>query len=263
MANKSFSERLRLDGACAIVTGASTRPGIGHSLALLMAERGAQQIVVVDINAAGAREAGADIEALGCACSVVVVDVGDAAAVREELQQVIKNVGAVDILANCAGNVTASSFLELDTSEMRSALDSHLKGTITCCEAIVPHMLENDGGRIVNIASIAGKRGGGWIGKAAYSAAKAGVQGFTKALAKEVVSSGVRVNAVNPGLTDTGRVNSLKADAELWRTVSSSVPMKRAGTPGEIAAAMGFLVSDAASYLQGETINIDGGLMLE
>jgi 3-oxoacyl-[acyl-carrier protein] reductase len=124
-------------------------------------------------------------------------------------------------------------------------------------------MVERGDGRIVNVASIAGKRGGGFLGKTAYAGAKAGVNGLTKAIARELAPLGVRVNSVNPGLTDTRRLESLRSDSQVWSRCLAAVPLGRVATTEEVAAAILYLLSDASAYVTGETLNVDGGVAME
>jgi NAD(P)-dependent dehydrogenase (short-subunit alcohol dehydrogenase family) len=170
---------------------------------------------------------------------------------------------AIDLLVNAAGNVSASPFLELELDEWNTTLASHATGCFVTCRLVVPGMVERRYGRVVNVASIAGKRGGGFLGKAPYAAAKAAVNGLTKAIAREVAASGVRVNAVNPGLTDTSRLDSLRADPAVWARCLAAVPLGREARPVEIAGTIAWLLSDASDYITGETLNVDGGVAME
>ncbi len=182
---------------------------------------------------------------------------------RPTLPELEASTGPVDLLVNAAGNSTASPFLSVTAEEWDSALRSHVKSTFATCRLVVPGMVERRWGRVVNVASIAGKRGGGFLGTTAYASAKAAVNGFTKALAREVAPFGVRVNAINPGMVDTRRLDPLRADPDVWARCLAAVPLGRVGEPAEIAAAILFLLSDVAGYVTGETMNVDGGILME
>jgi 3-oxoacyl-[acyl-carrier protein] reductase len=257
----SVEDRLSVEGRTALVTGAAA--GIGRATARLLGERGARALVLLDLDEAGLAEAAAACSAAGTQVVSRVVDCGDFAALAAALPELERSAGPVELLVNAAGNVTSSPFLSLTPEEWDSALRSHMKSTFATCRLIVPGMVERRYGRIVNVASVAGKRGGGFLGKTAYAGAKAAVNGFTKALAREAAPFGVRVNSINPGLVDTRRLDSLRADPEIWARCLAAVPLGRVAQPEEIAAAILFLLSDAAGYITGETMNIDGGIVME
>ena len=253
----SFTERIELDGRVALVTGAAA--GIGLASAELLARRGATHLVLADLNGRALEAAAEQLRAIGPTVTTAAIDVADWAAV----ESLVASVEPIDTIINAAGNVASSPFEELELAEWQATIDSHLKGCFVTGRIVVPGMVERGFGRIANVASVAGKRGGGFLGKTAYAAAKAGIDGLTKVMARELAPFGIRVNAVDPGLTDTKRLAALRDDPELWKKCLAAVPLRRPAHPTEIAAVIAWLVSDASSYVTGETVNVDGGIAME
>jgi len=253
----SFAERIDLDGRVAMITGAAA--GIGLASAELLAARGAAHLVLVDRDATALEEAAIRLRVTRATVSAAAIDVADWTAV----ESLVADVEPIDTIVNAAGNVATSPFEELELEEWQATIDSHLKGCFVTARIIVPGMVERGFGRIASVASVAGKRGGGFLGKTAYAAAKAGIDGLTKVMARELAPFDIRVNAVDPGLTDTTRLAPLRADPEVWQRCLSAVPLGRPADPAEIAGVIAWLLSDASSYVTGETVNVDGGIAME
>ncbi|MGI9658096.1 MAG: SDR family NAD(P)-dependent oxidoreductase [Gaiellaceae bacterium] len=253
----SFAERIELSGRVALVTGSAA--GIGLASAELLAERGAAHLVLVDLDGAALEAAATRLRATEATVTTAAIDVADWAAV----ESLVASVQPIDTIVNAAGNVATSPFEELGLEEWQATIDSHLKGCFVTARIIVPSMVERGFGRIASVASVAGKRGGGFLGKTAYAAAKAGIDGLTKVMARELAPFDIRVNAVDPGLTDTARLAALRADPEVWQRCLAAVPLGRPADPAEIAGVIAWLLSDASSYVTGETVNVDGGIAME
>ena len=244
-------------GTCAAVTGAGR--GFGEQIAVDLAALGAS-VAVLDVDGDAAASCA---ERLGRRALAVRCDVADFDGVQGAFARVREELGPVDVLVNNAGIVSTTPFLQTTEEEWDRVFAVDYTSMFNCCKAVVPGMLERGRGCVVNVSSIAGKRGGGFLGTAPYAAAKAGVIGFTKALARELAPAGIRVNAVAPGAIDTEMTKVLREDEELLGRVLATVPAGRRGTIQEVADAVLFLVSGLGSYLTGETVNVDGGVMME
>jgi NAD(P)-dependent dehydrogenase (short-subunit alcohol dehydrogenase family) len=249
-----------LAGRCAAVTGAGR--GFGEQAATELARLGAA-VAVLDVDADAAERCSARLSRGGARALALTCDVSDDDAVRRAFEQSAAELGPVDILVNNAGIVSTTPFLELTVEEFDRVLAVDYTSMWSCCRAVVPGMVERRFGRIVNISSVAGKRGGGFLGRSAYAAAKAAVIGFTKALARELAPYGITVNAIAPGAMDTEMTRALSDDPALLARVLSVVPLGRRGEIQDVADAVVFLSSDLASYLTGETLNVDGGVTME
>lgn len=243
-------------GKVAIVTGAGTPRGIGRAIALCLAAKGAD-IVVADMNLDGAKTIAQEVQAMGRRALPVQVNVTDEASVQAMVNAVNKEFGRIDILVNNAGITQPVKVLDTTAADWDRIMAVNLKGTFLCSKAVLPTMMSQKYGRIVNMSSVSGKRGGGVYGGAHYSAAKAGILGFSKALAREVVEDGITVNSVCPGLVDTDIRAELSEEME--RASRASIPMKRPATAMEIAETVAFLASEEAAYITGEDIDVNGG----
>lgn len=243
-----------------VVTGAGSKRGLGNAIASYFAKRGAK-VVLADIDYRGASDNAQEIMDRGGIAYAVELDVTSEVSVQQMIDQTTEMYGRLDVLVNNAGISQAVQVKDMSTESFRKILEINVIGTFLCSKAVLPIMKRQQYGRIVNLSSAAGKMGGGFFGGAHYAASKAGVLGFSKCLAREVIKEGITVNSVCPGLIDTDIWKSLekeKADALL-----ASLPMGRPGTPLEVAATIAFLASKDASYITGEEVDINGGVLMD
>lgn len=242
-----------LEGKVAIVTGASR--GIGRAIAVMLAARGAHVVAAArGDNARGTVEA---IQAAGGQATMVAADVTDAAAV-EALVAAAQQAGGIDILVNNAGITRDQLMLRMKRDDWDAVLATNLTAAFTTSQAVLKPMIKQRRGRIINITSVVGQSGN--AGQANYAASKAGLIGFTKALAQEVASRNVTVNAVAPGLIETDMTKGIAEDAhKVW---AEKIPLGRLGTADDIAAAVCFLASDEASYITGHVLAVNGGMYM-
>lgn len=246
-----------LKGRTAIVTGAGSRRGIGRSIALSLAEQGAD-VVICDLDLEGAKENAAEAAAKGVKTDAFRCNVVSEKDVAEVVKQTIEKFGKIDILVNNAGITQPVKVLNTSEADWDRIIGVNLKGTFLFSKAVVPVMTANGYGRIINMSSVSGKRGGGVFGGAHYSAAKADILGFAKALAREVAAQGVTVNSVTPGLVLTDIRGGIESDEE-QKKLAADIPVKRLCKAEEIAAAVCFLASEEAAYITGEEIDVNGG----
>lgn len=244
------------EGRVAIVTGAGSERGIGRETANYLASLGAT-VVIADMNMEGAQAAAEAIRADGGRALAVLLNVTDERSVKMMVERVVEELGRIDVLVNNAGITQPISTADMTLDDFNRIIAVNLNGTFLCSQAVIPVMARNKYGRIVNLSSVSGKRGGGVYGGSHYSAAKAGILGFSKALAREVVDQGITVNSVCPGLIATDIRKGLSDEKE--RAIWETIPMRRPGTTREIAYTIAFLASEEAGYITGEDIDINGG----
>lgn len=247
-----------LKGKTAIITGSGR--GIGRAIALAMAAQGAN-IVVNDVNMESADEVVAEIEAMGRQAIAVKADVTAEEQVLAMVEACINRFGKLDILVNNAGIIQTAPVTEIDGKDWDRVMEVNLKGVFLCCKAALAPMKAQHGGKIINIASVAGKRGGGLLGNSCYSASKGGVIAFTKSLARESGPFGINVNAITPAFTDTEMTRSIAPDKKEF--IIKMLPLGRVGQPADIAGAVCFLASSMSDYMTGEIMDVDGGLMCD
>lgn len=249
---------MQSQSAVAIVTGGAG--GIGEATARAIAARGAH-VALADLRPEAAAETADRLRAEGLDVESVGVDVASESSVRAMADTVLGRHGRIDILVNNAGVESSKPFLEIGLEEYERVMRVNTTGAWLCCQAVIPAMLRQGGGCIVNVTSVAGQLGGGLLGTVAYSTSKGAVNSMTKALAREFAKSGIRVNAVSPSLTMTDfaqRQLDRLAPGTLDRVIART-PIGRVGQAGEIAAAIAFLTSNEASFMAGHIMNVDGG----
>ncbi len=248
--------KLDLTGQVALVTGGGR--GIGRAIAHELAAAGATVIVNYREGAAAAEESVAAILAAGGRGQAMQADVADPTAVEAMVKTVIKEHGRLDILVNNAGITRDNLLLRMKDEEFDQVLTTNLRGVFVCTRAVLRQMSKQRSGRIINITSVIGLIGNS--GQANYAAAKAGVIGFTRSTAREIASRGVTVNAVAPGFIETEMTAVL--NEETRKAILGSIPLGRFGQPEEVARLVCFLASDAAAYITGQTMTVDGGMVM-
>ncbi len=245
-----------LEGKVALVTGASR--GIGKAIALLLAENGADVAVNFAGSTAAAEAVAAEIEKMGRKAILVQGDVSQTEVCAEMVDKVVKELGHIDILVNNAGITRDTLLLRMKEEDWDAVLNTNLKGVFNCTKAVVKYMAKQRSGAIVNISSVVALMGN--AGQANYAAAKAGILGFTRSVAKEMAARGIRVNAVTPGFIKTDMTSVLSE--KVVAAMEASIPLARLGEPEDIAKAVLFLVSDNAAYITGQTLHVDGGMVM-
>lgn len=245
-----------LDGQVALVTGASR--GIGAVVAQRLAQDGAKVAVNYQASADAAAAVVAAIAAAGGDAIAIPADVSQEDAAQTLVQQTLEQWGRLDILVNNAGITRDRLLLRMTPQDWDEVLQVNLRGAFLCTKYVMPHLIRRRSGRVVNMSSVVGLSGN--PGQANYAAAKAGLIGFTKAVAREVASRNITVNALTPGFIDTGgMVEQLTAEAR--QQVLARIPMARFGSADDVAAAVAFLCGPGAGYITGQTLTIDGGML--
>ena len=246
---------MELKDKVALVTGGAQ--GIGRTISEELARAGAH-VVLGDVNLEGAQATAEAINISGGSASAVKIDVSNATEVREVFDFIMKDKKPVDIVVNNAGITRDGLMVRMKENDWDLVLDINLKGSFLCSQQAAKQMMKQKSGAIVNIASIVGEMGN--FGQANYSASKAGVIGLTKTLAREVASRGIRVNAIAPGFIDTEMTRVL--DEEVRQKLIEQIPLARLGLPEDVARCVNFLVSDKSSYITGQVINLNGGMLM-
>ena len=241
----------------ALITGAAGRNGLGFATARQMAQHGAT-VAILDLAHADPLAAAAELGSrhLGIAASVT-----DAAGVQEAVRKVVASLGRIDVLVNNAGITQPRRTVEISADDYDAVLDVSLRGTLICSQAVIPYMENQRSGSIICISSVSAQRGGGILGGPHYSAAKAGVLGLARAMAREFGPSGIRVNSITPGLSGTDILKGKMSD-EHKAAIAETIPLARLGHPDDIAGACVFLASDLAAYCTGITLDVNGGMLI-
>jgi 3-oxoacyl-[acyl-carrier protein] reductase len=246
---------MSFEGRVALVTGASQ--GIGRACALVLAEAGAD-VAIGARNVQKLASVSSEIEAMGRKALAVQLDVGDADSVKQAVAKVQESWQKIDILVNNAGITRDNLLLRMKPEDWEAVIRTNLNGAYHCIRMVLPGMVRRRAGRIINISSVVGQTGN--PGQANYVASKAGLIGLTKAVAAEVASRSITVNAVAPGFVDTAMTQALPEDVR--QKILGFVPLGRMGTDREIALAVRFLASDDAAYITGHVLNVNGGMFM-
>lgn len=240
----------------ALVTGASR--GIGRAIALSLAEAGADVVINYSGNEAKANEVAAEIEKMGRRALAIRANVAEFAQVEQMVEQVLSHYGKLDILVNNAGITRDNLIMRMKEEDWDLVIDTNLKGVFNCIKAVTRPMMKQRSGRIINISSVVGVMGN--AGQANYVAAKAGVIGLTKSMAKELASRGITVNAVAPGFIETDMTDVLGENVR--EELMKLIPLSRLGKPEDVAHLVRFLASSGADYITGQVIHVDGGMAM-
>lgn len=246
----------RFEGKVAVVTGASR--GIGREIALRLAQEGAKVAVNYSGNKGKAEEVVQEIKNMGGQAFAIQANVANADEVKDMMDKTIEEFGSIDILVNNAGITRDNLLMRMKEEDWDNVIETNLKGVFICTKAVTRQMMRQRAGKIVNVASIVGVAGN--AGQANYVAAKAGVIGLTKTVAKELATRNVNVNAVAPGFIATDMTESLSE--EMKEQMVSTIPLGKLGNAEHVAGTVLFLLSEDASYITGQTIHVDGGMVM-
>jgi len=246
----------KLDGKTAVVTGASR--GIGRAIALQLAKEGANVVVNFSGSEQKAAQVVEEIQGLGAQAIAVQANISDSESVQQLMNASLEQFGSIDILVNNAGITRDNLLMRMKEDEWDDVINTNLKGVFLCTKVVTRQMMKQRAGRIINISSIVGVMGN--AGQANYVAAKAGVIGLTKTVARELASRNILVNAIAPGFITTEMTETLPEDVK--SSMLSQIPLAKLGQPEDIAKAVVFLASDDASYMTGQTLHIDGGMYM-
>ncbi len=246
-----------LQDKVAVISGAATERGIGLATAQLFAEHGAA-VALLDLE----RQKPAEVaQAIGKVHRGYVCDVTKKDECERVAQEIIKDFGAIDVLINNAGITQPIRIMGIKPENYDAVLDVNLRGMLYLSQAFIPHMISRGKGAIASTSSVSALTGGGFFGGPHYSAAKAGMLGLTKDMARELAPKGIRVNAVAPGMVDTD-IRGDKMSEEIFNKILSTIPMGRIASPREVASVFLFLASDLASFVTGATVDVNGGMFI-
>ncbi|MEA4827285.1 MAG: 3-oxoacyl-[acyl-carrier-protein] reductase [Clostridium sp.] len=243
-----------LKGKNAIVTGASR--GIGRAIAIKFAELGANVVLNYRSDINSVQEVVKEIESKGVKALAIQGDVSSFEDSKRIIDEAMEKLGSVDILVNNAGITKDSLIMRMKEEEFDKVIEVNLKGVFNCIKHAIPVMIKQRSGKIINISSVVGLSGN--AGQANYAAAKAGIIGLTKSVAKEIASRGITANAIAPGFIQTDMTETL--GEKVKENIKANIPLKRLGSPEDIANTAAFLASDMASYITGQVISVDGGM---
>ncbi|MDY6969037.1 MAG: 3-oxoacyl-ACP reductase FabG [Spirochaetota bacterium] len=248
---------MRLEGKVAVITGAGQ--GLGRGYAVEFAKQGAD-IAVNDVNLDNANSVVKEIEAMGRKAIPVIASVDNKEEVQKMMDTAIKELGKIDILINNAGITRTAMLHKMTQEQWDQVISVNLTGVFNCVQAVVSHMIERKYGKIINVTSVAGIRG--TIGQINYGAAKSGVIGITKSAARELARYGINVFAVAPGVIETAMTETIRTNEKFVEKFKSEIPLGRFGQPEDVAKVAAFLASDDASYMTGQVLSVDGGMII-
>ena len=252
-----MSQSLLLEGKVAVITGGAGLNGLGFATARMLAAQGAR-IALLDLEQANPAAAAAE---LGPQHIGLVANVTDKAACEAAASEIVKRLGRIDVLVNNAGITQPRKTLDITPSDYDAVLDVSLRGTLYMSQAVIPTMQAQKSGSIVCISSVSAQRGGGILGGPHYSAAKAGVLGLAKAMAREFGADNIRVNCITPGLIATD-INKGKIPEDRRGAILDSIPLGRIGEPNDVGGCIVFLASDLSKYCTGITLDVNGGMLI-